>query len=67
MCGSKDVESYIGFCPPPMAGTIYIPWMVRGQMGFCIPYTHTSLSGVVWDNLKMQYCCHQLEEDTEPE
>jgi hypothetical protein len=36
-------------------------------MGFCILEPHISLSGAVLGNLKMQYRCHQLEEDTEPE
>lgn len=40
---------------------------VGGQMGFCIPKLHISLSGALLGNLKMQYRCHQLQKDTEPE
>lgn len=55
------------FCPLLMTGTIFIPGTVGGQMGFCIPKLHISPSGAVLGNLKMQYRCHQLEEDTESE
>lgn len=38
-----------------------------GSGGVYIPRLHISLSGAVLGNLKMQYRCHQLEEDTEPD
>lgn len=65
--GLGGTESYSCFGRLSRTGTIYIPWAVGGQVGFYIPKLHISLSGAFLGNLKMQYCCHQLEEDTEPE
>lgn len=67
LCGLGGVGRFSRLCLLPTTGTICIPRTVGGQMGFCIPKLHISLSGAVLGNLKMQYHCHQLEEDTEPE
>lgn len=67
LCGLGGMGSFSHFCPLPPNGTICILRTVGGQMGFCIPKLHISLSGAVLGNLKMQYRCHQLEEDMEPE
>ena len=66
-CGLGGTGSFNYFCPLSRTGTICVPWAVGGQMGFYIPKLYISLSGIVLGNLKMQYRCHQLKEDTEPE
>lgn len=63
--GLGGVGNFSHFCPLSMTGTLSIPWIVGDQMGFCIPKLHISLSGRVLGNLKIQYRCHQREEDTE--
>lgn len=66
-CGLGRTGSHSCFGPLSSTGSICIPWAVGGQVGFYIPKLRISLSGAFLGNLKMQYRCHQLEEDTEPE